>query len=88
MLAAYTHKQHLYIQHIVKQIILLNKISSEAPRTEIDGSYRKIKHLNLPRNPRGCGLFGTCNPPNPAAIGCPLSFSTFWQVQSNSNEKN
>ena len=38
-------------------------ISSEAPRTEIDGSYRKIKHLNLPRNPRNFGLFGTCNPP-------------------------
>ena len=38
-------------------------VSSEAPRTEIDGSWRKIKHLNLPRNPRNCGLFGTCNPP-------------------------
>ena len=38
-------------------------ISSEAPRTEIAGSWRKIKHLNLPRNSRSCGLFGTCNPP-------------------------
>ena len=40
-----------------------HSVSSEAPRTEIDGSWRKIKDLNLPRNSRGCGLFGTCNPP-------------------------